>query len=296
LAVDIQMLERRYYSARTGKNPSAVQLDLPTARRLFYIVYTEFRNKSYFQEALGYSCVDAGAVDGRLGQAIESAMFKRLRKSDLWPIDEMYTNYSEADLFDVIEFLYDCVSKPVDGYYHSYGECGWHYHVFDYETGRVDFRLEMNAILQDYQDGYELSEAGEILEASQTWGVPLIKAPLPVYDAVNVETRVDAAILKFRRSTEDKRDAIRDLADVLEFLRPKLKTVLTSKDESDLFNIANNFAIRHHHERQKRDYDQAIWYSWMFYVYLATIHASLRLIKRQETATSPIGDSAPPRA
>lgn len=36
-------------------------------------------------------------------------------------------------------------------------------------------------------------------------------------------------------------DAVLDLADVLEFLRPKLKETLLSKDEQDLFNIAKKF-------------------------------------------------------
>jgi len=66
----------------------------------------------------------------------------------------------------------------------------------------------------------------------------------------------------------------------LEYLRPQLKEVLTKKDESDLFNIANNFGVRHHNESQKTDYDKPIWYSWMFYYYLATIHASLRLVEK----------------
>jgi len=96
---------------------------------------------------------------------------------------------------------------------------------------------------------------------------------------------VNAAILKFRRyrsSLEDRKDSIRDLADVLEFLRSQLKSVITKNDENDLFNIANNFGIRHHNDLQKIDYDKAIWYSWMFYYYLATIHASVRLIKKNE--------------
>lgn len=111
----------------------------------------------------------------------------------------------------------------------------------------------------------------------------LLAANIPNHDAQNVEQRVDAAILKFRRyrsSKEDRRDAVRDLADVLEFLRPKVKGVLTTKDESDLFNIANNFGIRHHNDQQKTNYDKAIWYSWMFYYYLSTIHAALRLLEK----------------
>ena len=73
---------------------------------------------------------------------------------------------------------------------------------------------------------------------------------------------------------------MRDLADVLEFLRPQAKLVLASKDESDLFELANSFGIRHHNQRQKTGYDSAIWHSWMFYYYLATIHAVTRLIER----------------
>jgi hypothetical protein len=74
------------------------------------------------------------------------------------------------------------------------------------------------------------------------------------------------------------------LADVLEFLRPKLKEVLKSGDEKDLFNIANNFGLRHHNQRQKTQYDRPIWYSWMFYYYLTTLHAVLRLLEKGEPA------------
>ncbi|WP_086949827.1 hypothetical protein [Sphingobacterium sp. JB170] len=91
--------------------------------------------------------------------------------------------------------------------------------------------------------------------------------------------------MKFRRhksTLEDRKDSIRELADVLEFLRPKIKTVLDGKDEKDLFNIANNFGVRHHNNQQKVEYDKPIWYSWMFYFYLATIHAILRLIDKHK--------------
>jgi hypothetical protein len=69
------------------------------------------------------------------------------------------------------------------------------------------------------------------------------------------------------------------LVDILESLRPKLKNVISTKDEDDLFNIANNFGIRHKNERQKIDYDP-LWLSWMFYYYLATIHFVTRRLER----------------
>ena len=232
-----------------------------------------------------YECIDAGPVAGKLGFDVEAQILRKLRKTDLWPIKDKCLEYSEEDMFDIIEFLYDNISKPLEGYYHSYGECGWHYQSFDTELGREVYRREINEILQDYKDGYVLSENGEILALAEKGLENLFHANIPTHDPANVEARVNAAVLKFRRyksSIDERRDAVRDLADVLEFLRPKLKAVITKSDENDLFNIANNFGIRHHNETQKTDYEKAIWYSWIFYYYLATIHAALRLIKKHE--------------
>jgi hypothetical protein len=152
-------------------------------------------------------------------------MFLAIRKSDLWPIEEKCNNYSEDDLFDVIEFLYDCVSKPI----HRYDEWSNHgdsYDTFERETGKQEFRDSMNKLLCDYREGYELSEKGEILEFPEQGLEELVLAELPPYDPENVEQRVESAILKFRRSRsslDGKRDAVRDLADVLEFLSLKLR-------------------------------------------------------------------------
>jgi len=65
-------------------------------------------------------------------------------------------------------------------------------------------------------------------------------------------------------------------------IRPQLKKVIMTSDENDLFNIANNFGIRHNNKDQKTDYDKAIFYSWIFYYYLATIHATTRLIEKNK--------------
>jgi hypothetical protein len=140
--------------------------------------------------------------------------------------------------------------------------------------------------LCDYREGYELSENGEILESPEQGLEDLVLAKLPPHDPENVEQRVESAVHKFRRSRsslDEKRDAIRDLADVLEIMKPQITKVISKKDESDLFHIANKFGIRHHNEEQKQDYDKAIWYNWMFYYYLATIHACIRLIKKDES-------------
>jgi hypothetical protein len=283
------MGERKYYSARTGKNPEGERLSLDLLKRLFATVYEDFERRCYFQEAFGYSCVDAGYVVGKLGSDIEAYMIRKLRKTGLWPIALNCGNYREEDLFDVIEFLVDCVSKPTLGFYHEWDGCGWHYSEFDKKSGQEEFRSELNQLLSVYGSGYELSAEGEILNPPETGMASLLEAQLPKCDPENIKARVDNAVLKFRRyrsSLEERREAVRELADVLEFLRPKLKDVITSNDESDLFNIANNFGIRHHNQKQKIDYDQSIWLPWMFYYYLATIHSVLRLIEKKEKGSS----------
>ncbi len=261
--------------------------DLAMVLRLFRDLYRSLDEQCYFQEAFGYVCVDAGEVPGTLGADVQAQVFRRLRKQNLWPIRDKCLEYSEDDLFDLIEFMYDCVSKPIDGFFHSFNGCGWHYTKFDRDAGRAEFRAEINTVIADYNNGYELSEDGEILALAENGLAQLVDAELPTFDPDNVDLRVQAAIRKFRRyhsSQDDRRDAIRDLADVLEFIRPQLGRVLSRKDENELFIIANSFGIRHHNERQRTDYDQNIWYSWMFYYYLATVHAATALLKRDRQA------------
>lgn len=278
---------RKYFSMRVGINKFSQGLDLSTLRRLFLGVFKAYSEDGYFQEAFGYDCLDSGMIPGTLGIDIESQLLRKLRKDNLYPIYEKCLNYSEDDLFDIIEFLYDHISKPIDGTYHKWNDCGWHYHTFDKQVGKKEFREEINSIIADYGKGYELSDDGEILLNGEVGLDTLFQADIPSNDNENIVVRVQVAINKFRRykaTIEDRRDAIRDLADVLEFIRPKLKEAISKADENDLFNLANNFGIRHHNEKQKTDYEQAIWYSWMFYFYLSTIHAVFRLIENRKTS------------
>jgi hypothetical protein len=102
-----------------------------------------------------------------------------------------------------------------------------------------------------------------------------------------LQMRVRGAIAKYRRrhsDRTDRRDAVRDLGDVLEPLR-KEATKHLSKDETDLFNILNNFGLRHNNEAQKDDYD-AVWLSGLFYHYLIMIHVLTHSIGRAAVRTA----------
>jgi hypothetical protein len=284
------MREGEYYSVRSGVGKST-QISLDTLKKLFKFTIKNFNQRDYFHEFFGYVCTDAGFVEGRLGddENINAKLLLKIGKEHLWPICRIHhwhspkiDEYTEDDLFDVIEFLYDCVSIPSNGYYHSWNNCGYHdYQNFDHDTAKDEYRKEVNELLARYQGGYSLDQSGNIILLVELGFEGLFQASLPSSEKEAIVDKVELAKKKFlSRNLDQRREAIRELGDVLEYLRQEVKSKLVKKDESDLFEILNNFGIRHHNKIQKTDYDKSIFYSWMFYYYLASIHALERLAKK----------------
>ncbi|MCE5313887.1 MAG: hypothetical protein ABFD49_00050 [Armatimonadota bacterium] len=250
-------------------------------------MYSKLCDSGFFDELYGTHCNDNDYdTRGTVGQSAESFFLLKLRKDNLCPVFDCHEKYTEEDLFDVIELLYDHVSKRYDaGMRHSWCECGGCGAKYEKVEGQTEFRREMNSLLADYGDGFELLVTGEIVRTANPGMNALLRGAIPKYDPKNVEKRVEAAIRKFRsgRSTfDDRRAAVRDLADVLEYLRADLKKVVVKKDEDTLFRIANEFGVRHHTPNQQVDYDPELWLGWMFYFYLSTYHVVIRTIKRQQ--------------
>ena len=277
------MKNHTFYSLRSGSNPSKDGFPFDRFKDLFLRIFNNFSSDGYFDESFGSWCVDTGHIPGKITD-IELEILLKIRKNDLWPISKCINNYNEDDLFDIIEFLFIHISKPVDGNYHSWNECGMHWETFDKTEGQKEFRQKINEILEMYIEDYELSDNGEVLSKPDIGFERIFEADIPSRNK-NVADRINAAIRNYRQhkaTLDDRRQAVRDLADVLEYLKPKVKSILTKKDENDLFNIANNFGIRHHNKKQKTNYDTGIWLSWMFYFYLATIHVILRKIDNEK--------------
>jgi hypothetical protein len=279
------MDKREYFSVRTGQHPSGNKLSLEITNRLIRDSYLDYRREGFFDEYFGFNCVDQEYVSGKLGVDVEAKVFRALKKDNLYPFETKFLEYSEDDLFDVVEFLFDCVSKPIKGEYHSWNNCGMHWEEFDKSEGEKLFCEGINEIIVDYSDGFQLSNQGEILINAEKGVNEIFKADIKSDDPDNIDKRIEEAIKKFRyhrASLSDRRNAVRELVDVLEYLKIKVKGILDKKDESELFNIANNFAIRHHNPKQKTNYDESIWLSWMFYFYLSTIYAYLKLIEKSK--------------
>lgn len=253
-------------------------------RQVFKDMYVDLARAGYFLEAFGHHCVDGEFVRGTAGPDVERYILRQLKKGYLWPITAYAYRLEEDDIFDLVELLYEHVSQ-------SSGDVEWDSQClecgaqsFDRNAGRLEFRAAVNDILRDYDVGYELTAEGEVVSLPPAGFAELEAAALPGLVERTVTERVDEARHKFRRrgaTAAERRDALRDLADVLEYLRPRAREVLAKKDERDLFELANRFGIRHLNAGQQLDYDPAIWQSWIFYHYLATIHACTRLIERE---------------
>jgi hypothetical protein len=279
---------RRYYSTRQ----KSATLTLEGLYSKLQNLYLLFRGKDYFKEK-------AGITGHELPEAIthEAALALSFQ---LFPVTKwLARDVTEDHVFDALEFLYDHVSKP-GAWIQMTSETGYNYNDYDgydEEEGRLDFREVVNIFLADYKSGYELTKEGTILSLGTDGLQHILDAEIVPYDETNVDRKVRDAIAKWRNrhlSLTDKKAAIRELADVFEWLKKtkSLATVMDVKDESAIFELANNFAIRHHNPRQKINYDATIWYSWMFHFYLATYHAAVRLLikheKKERAATKPV--------
>jgi hypothetical protein len=271
-------MTRRYYSSR--KNPQSLTLEVLYWK--LQNLYLLFRSKDYFKSK-------AGITETRHPESITNEAGVHLT-FQLFPLTKWsQSNITEDHVFDAIEFLYDYVARP--GEWVSMADSsGYNYHDYDGyddEAGRADFRDKANAFLADYKSGYELTEEGIVLALGTDGLQDILSAEIIPYDEVNVDSKVRSAITKWRNrhlNLTEKKEAIRELADVFEWLKKSknLAAVLDGKDESAIFDLANNFAIRHHNPKQKTNYDRTIWYSWIFHFYLATYHAAIRLLIKHE--------------
>lgn len=151
-----------YYSDRHGIERPKLTLNL--IRRRIYGLYVIFERRGYFQGAFGYNCVDNGIVYGDKAMTLNDYMEIEIDiHLDLSNINDV-ASLSEEILFNFIEFMYNTISKPIQSSYHSFGDCGLHVSESDYESGREEFKNEVNKILPFYEKQLFLNNSGKIEE------------------------------------------------------------------------------------------------------------------------------------
>lgn len=268
---------RKYYSNRNNQRDVTIE-DIYIK---FCGVFNFFKDKNYFYQNLDIS----HSISDFANQKAIMFLGHNIFPIEEWDNKKITDNY----IFDTIEFLFDNISKPGERQRLT-TETGFNYTDYvdyDEQTAQNEFRKYIDNILNDYKDGFVLTKDGEILSNGSKELSLILDANVINYDYENVDSIVKKAIKKWRNrelNLDERKEAIILMANVFEWLKKqdKLKKVLNKKDNSVIFNIANNFSLRHHNPDQIQNYDQDIWYSWIFHFYLATYHAVIRLIKKYE--------------
>ena len=276
--------DRPYWSQR-GRLSEPPLLDLRAAVRRVRNLVEELMADHFFAKACGFECVDN---NGDFGSSPEQELDLRLGKRHLWSAAD--EDFSESDLCDFIEVFHDLAARPTRGWYHTYCDCGFHPSAFHQKSGQALFRSRVNQLLDTTSLGLRLAEEGEdvgrIVRSAPPGLGALVEEALessPVSDRDDVAHAV--ALYRSRSAArQDKRSAVVALAGVLERHRTTLKRDLLSKDEGALFNIANNFDLRHRDDAQLADYDDG-FLEWIFHLYLATVRLLGHLVERQPAGT-----------
>ena len=274
-------MSREYFSERAGKTKPG-----PIARRsintFFASIYNRFEKEGYFQYYFGKDCTVNGYISGEAHMELEPALIFHFGSGrELTPTSENIRNFTPNDVFDLIEFLHDNIARPTKVSDHKWDNCGLHVLDASVEQGQADWVAEWNPILARLDSPYRLTNEGNIEVMPSSEGLKQLVDNRKLYgDTQNVDEKVNRACRLFlgRNATlDDKRDALRELADALEFLRSEVEKKLPSKEAGALFNIANNYGIRHHNARQHTDYNREAYYPWIFHSYLAVIDLLARL-------------------
>ncbi|QWC83717.1 hypothetical protein KLP28_08640 [Nocardioidaceae bacterium] len=279
---------RPFYS-QWGRGGAGGGLDAGGVAVAFRALVADLEARGYFEHHFGKDCPDEH--DWRADEAIE----QRLGRLVSWNAD-VETLLEDPDgsadpvnLFDLIEVIHDLAGFPRTRWMHGFQDCAWHHVGHSASVGRAVYRWEVNRILERSSLGLRLADDGDDqgrLVAVVDEGRADLAARMAALPGDDTGERVRHALALFRAREATRRDkvsACNALYAVLERHRALLISSLFRKDEGALFQIANDFAMRHNEERQRSDYDEA-FLDWVFWWYLATVDLTERLLQRQRTA------------
>lgn len=194
---------------------------------------------------------------------------------------------SGQTFYGLIEVFHDLVARPRQRERGTATGRTWDCDQFARSPAQNLYRWRVNRLFERTDSDLRLADTGEDkgrLVAVSDDGRSELASGMAERDdpgATGGRVRHAIALYRARSATEhDKRSAILTLAGVLEERRDLLKTELLTKDEGALFQIANQFGIRHEAANQRRDYDP-VFLDWTFWWYLATIELSDRLLALQ---------------
>lgn len=287
-------MARKYFSQRSGNIPDNISLADFASR--FNIIFNNFVKERYFKE-MGIINQDSDSVRmsdlGKLKEKLFLAFGPNSKK--MVPIPENIMKLDRDSLFDLIELLADHVSEHKtstlsDDVFSLLAPDRFtrrprkihttHFDSYDNENGRKKWRDVLNEYLIQLDPPSRLTNEQniEILPTSEGLRHLVDNCASPSEESGKKIKHAQGLFLKHGATEDDKRSALKDLADVLEFMRREIKIIPT--EENELFNIANNYGIRHYKPDQKTGYDEN-YLQWIFYSYLAAIDLVTKLRTRK---------------
>lgn len=242
----------------------------------FVQLIDELRELGYFPKVLPKEC-----VDDRSTWSIDPSdkISKAIRYEITWPSELESGSLSVPDdlLYSVIEYFHDQAQRPRTRSFHGWDECGYHYDDHNKASGGVVYRWRVNELLESYgialRLGNQGDELGKLIQHATLNLDDLGDQAVAVAGSSRDKTVAEAIQLYRKRAatTTDRRAAIAQLANYIELRRKDFAQVkFASKDEQDLFNIFNNFMIRHGNKTQKNDYGDE-YLDWIFWTSVSAI-------------------------
>lgn len=265
-----------YYAERNDFIGDRIRIDIYDLRDYFYQIYEYFRKKGYLEIAFrGRGYIDnegkyINQIAPLLAPSPEIFFLNHLNSRQIIPIEDNYQNYSEEELFTIIEVIYDKI-----------GTYNFSTMSFEQNEAKEEFVYYINNILKLYSDGYMIEKNnGYIMRIPNKSLINLLEDTLIIQDETVLDKLNNAMekYYRFNSTLEDKKSSILILAGILEPLREELKVIFGERmgirknvHDSLIFEIVNKYDIRHNEKFQKDDYNKPIWYDWMMQYYTSVI-------------------------
>ncbi|MEV6363213.1 hypothetical protein [Nocardia asteroides] len=210
-----------------------------------------------------------------------------------WPLVSEELAGDHEYFFSLVELLHDHVARPrgVERMHKDlwHSRCR-HYTDFDVVTGKAVYRWRVNKILDRSDVGHRLADEGEdqgrLVTLSDAGRADLLHAHAQRTGRDPESDEILDAIAMFRArgaGRHQKQAALAILCRVLEQRRSNvIQDQMARKDSGALFDIANNFHIRHGDGSrvQQKDYED-YYLDWIFWLYLSTAELTNRVLDDQ---------------
>jgi hypothetical protein len=239
----------------------------------------DLRDRGYLDCVAPQGCV-AKPASTPAAEVLASTLTRSLHADISWP--PLSQDWDSDTLYGLIEAVHDLIARPRHRDRHLIVGCRWHYSDFAKTPGQILYRRDVNQLLDRFGAGLRLASEGEdmgrLVRVAGDDRTELVERTLQTPNPGDRDAvRHAVALWRDRAANRDmKRSAVLALHRVLEDRRSLIKAELMSKDEGALFQIANEFDLRHSGARQRTDYEDA-YLDWIFWWYLATVELTDRI-------------------